>query len=84
MMISALASRDKDTAEREQEHQTVYSHTANTSHHTLLDKNKDPARYYGSSIVLETFVQVWNSLKDKINKLQSNSKSKSIRDLYRG
>lgn len=48
MMISAMASRDVDTAEREREHQTIYSHTANTSYHTLLDKNKDPSRYYSS------------------------------------
>jgi hypothetical protein len=42
MIISEIASRDKDSVEIEQEHQTVYSDINNTSLHA---KKRDPSRY---------------------------------------
>jgi hypothetical protein len=47
MIISAMALRHADTAEREEEeHKIAHSHIAHTSFHTLLDKKKDSSRYY--------------------------------------
>jgi hypothetical protein len=56
MVISEIASRDRDTVETEPEYMTVSPHMDNTSLHTFFVKKKHPSRYFGSSAVLEILV----------------------------
>jgi hypothetical protein len=46
MVISEMASRDRDTVETQSELKTVSPHTDDTSLHTFLAKKRDPGRYF--------------------------------------
>jgi hypothetical protein len=70
MVISEMASRDRDTVETETrpEHKTVSPHADDTSLHTFLAKKREPSRYFRLSMVFEILVQVLNSLNTSISR----------------
>jgi hypothetical protein len=71
MIISEMASRDRDTVETEPEHNTVSPHIDHTSLYISVATKRDPSRYFRSPMVLEILVQVWNILNISISRHQS-------------
>jgi hypothetical protein len=72
MVISEMASRDRDTVETETEleHKAISPHTDDTSLHTFLSEKRDPSRYFRSSMVLEILVWVLYRLNTSISRHQ--------------